>query len=282
MCRLSWNLGTSTSWYPQGLSRSVMGLLYLTSIHCVYKLGLLYLASIQCVYKLGLLYLTSIYCVYKLGLLYLTSIHCVYKLGLLYLTSIQCVYKLGLLYLTSIQCVYKLGLLYLTSIQCVYKLGLLYLTSIQCVYKLGLLYLTSIQCVYKSRYIRLNVWSVFCTVTQINQEIYREIPCFFSPICFFFCLERCRRWEYIRWKANSHDLRVAKRKCGRFHATSVHGTRKSANRLPVRVAKLNFYRSCLRKNDWLKRQTEEDRQCTSCTNYCSGKIISICIPGVYL
>jgi hypothetical protein len=29
MCRLSWNLGASTSWYPQGLSRPVMGLLYL-------------------------------------------------------------------------------------------------------------------------------------------------------------------------------------------------------------------------------------------------------------
>ena len=29
MCRLSWNLGASTSWNPQGLSRAVMGLLYL-------------------------------------------------------------------------------------------------------------------------------------------------------------------------------------------------------------------------------------------------------------
>jgi hypothetical protein len=28
MCRLSWNLGASTYWNPQGLSRSVMGLLY--------------------------------------------------------------------------------------------------------------------------------------------------------------------------------------------------------------------------------------------------------------
>jgi len=27
MCRLSWNLGASTSWNPQGLSRPVMGLL---------------------------------------------------------------------------------------------------------------------------------------------------------------------------------------------------------------------------------------------------------------
>jgi len=29
MCRLSWNLGTSDSWNPQGLSRPVMGLIYL-------------------------------------------------------------------------------------------------------------------------------------------------------------------------------------------------------------------------------------------------------------
>jgi len=29
MCRLSWNLGASTSWNPQGLSRPVMGLPYL-------------------------------------------------------------------------------------------------------------------------------------------------------------------------------------------------------------------------------------------------------------
>jgi len=29
MCRLSWNLGSSTSWNPQGLSRPVMGWLYL-------------------------------------------------------------------------------------------------------------------------------------------------------------------------------------------------------------------------------------------------------------
>jgi hypothetical protein len=30
MCRLSWNLGVSASWNPQGLSRQVMGLLYLS------------------------------------------------------------------------------------------------------------------------------------------------------------------------------------------------------------------------------------------------------------
>jgi hypothetical protein len=31
MCRLSWNLGASTSWNPQGLSRPVMGLLFFTN-----------------------------------------------------------------------------------------------------------------------------------------------------------------------------------------------------------------------------------------------------------
>jgi hypothetical protein len=33
MCRLSRNLGASTSWNPKGLSRSVMGLLYLFTKH---------------------------------------------------------------------------------------------------------------------------------------------------------------------------------------------------------------------------------------------------------
>ena len=33
MCQLSWNLGASTSWNPQGLSRPVMGLLYLFIPH---------------------------------------------------------------------------------------------------------------------------------------------------------------------------------------------------------------------------------------------------------
>jgi hypothetical protein len=32
MCRMSWNLGVSTSWNPQGLSRTVMGLLYHLSV----------------------------------------------------------------------------------------------------------------------------------------------------------------------------------------------------------------------------------------------------------
>jgi len=33
VCRLSWNLGASTNWNPQGLSRAVMGLLYLYLLH---------------------------------------------------------------------------------------------------------------------------------------------------------------------------------------------------------------------------------------------------------
>ena len=34
-CRLSWNLGASASWNPQGLSRPVMGLLYLLHMKVV-------------------------------------------------------------------------------------------------------------------------------------------------------------------------------------------------------------------------------------------------------
>jgi hypothetical protein len=33
MCRLFWNLGASTSWNPHGLSRPVMGLLYLLTFY---------------------------------------------------------------------------------------------------------------------------------------------------------------------------------------------------------------------------------------------------------
>jgi len=36
MCRLSWNLGTSPSWNPQGLCRPVMGLLYLYLFLCIF------------------------------------------------------------------------------------------------------------------------------------------------------------------------------------------------------------------------------------------------------
>ena len=40
MCRLSWYLGASASWNPQGMSRLAMGLLHLTpsshSAHCLY------------------------------------------------------------------------------------------------------------------------------------------------------------------------------------------------------------------------------------------------------
>jgi len=33
ICRLPWNLGASTSWNPLGLSRPVMGLMYLYQWH---------------------------------------------------------------------------------------------------------------------------------------------------------------------------------------------------------------------------------------------------------
>ena len=39
MCRLSWNMGASTSWNPQGLPRSVMGLLYLFTELDVYAVS---------------------------------------------------------------------------------------------------------------------------------------------------------------------------------------------------------------------------------------------------
>ena len=38
-CRLSWNLGASNSWNPQGLSRPVMGLLYLIIFREAEKAG---------------------------------------------------------------------------------------------------------------------------------------------------------------------------------------------------------------------------------------------------
>jgi len=48
VCRLSWNLGGATSWNPQGLSRPVMGLLYLlrTVMKLVSHLGQLWLQSL--------------------------------------------------------------------------------------------------------------------------------------------------------------------------------------------------------------------------------------------
>jgi hypothetical protein len=39
MCRLSWNLGASTSWNPQGVSRPVMGLLYLLHLNYIWFSG---------------------------------------------------------------------------------------------------------------------------------------------------------------------------------------------------------------------------------------------------
>ena len=38
MCQLSWNLGASTSWNPHGLSRHVMGLLYLLPFNTPHRI----------------------------------------------------------------------------------------------------------------------------------------------------------------------------------------------------------------------------------------------------
>jgi len=46
MCRLSWNLGASASWNPQGQSRPVMGLLYLFTVH-VTKLDTVHFSRLQ-------------------------------------------------------------------------------------------------------------------------------------------------------------------------------------------------------------------------------------------
>ena len=47
MCRLSWNLGASTSWNPQGLSRPVMVLPYLHHYYCYFVIRSVVRISIQ-------------------------------------------------------------------------------------------------------------------------------------------------------------------------------------------------------------------------------------------
>ena len=47
MCRLSWNLGASTSWNPQGLSRHIVGLVYLIQWSLI-KSGTVWSASNLC------------------------------------------------------------------------------------------------------------------------------------------------------------------------------------------------------------------------------------------
>jgi hypothetical protein len=46
MCRLSWNLGASTSWNPQGLSRPVMRLLCFTQVNIMLEIWLLFLSTL--------------------------------------------------------------------------------------------------------------------------------------------------------------------------------------------------------------------------------------------
>ena len=60
---------------------------------------------------------------------------------------------------------------------------------VQCVSackRVHFIFYTNTKCEYRSRYLRLDVLPIFYTVTLINQERYYEIPCFFSPIRFFF------------------------------------------------------------------------------------------------
>jgi hypothetical protein len=58
LCRLSGNLGASTSWNPQGLSRPVMGLLYICKLD-IFNYGVRNLSSpnvsgvMNCVFPLG-------------------------------------------------------------------------------------------------------------------------------------------------------------------------------------------------------------------------------------
>ena len=47
MCRLSWNLGASASWNPQGLSRTVMGLLYLFTVLCTAQIEALFIMNLS-------------------------------------------------------------------------------------------------------------------------------------------------------------------------------------------------------------------------------------------
>jgi hypothetical protein len=64
MCRLSWNLVAPNSWNPLGLSRPVMGLLYLYTRYTIYDrkyISLNYLIEIVLDYILDILYLYITY-----------------------------------------------------------------------------------------------------------------------------------------------------------------------------------------------------------------------------
>ena len=55
MCRLSWNLGASNSWNPQGLSKPVMGLLHLLLVGVVYRIrmNVILKRHSKCILQLG-------------------------------------------------------------------------------------------------------------------------------------------------------------------------------------------------------------------------------------
>ena len=78
MCRLAWNLGASTSWNPQGLSRPVMGLLYLFympyfTVYCC----LLHPFHIGFTFFLILVYVSWIIPVYFMYVLFFAASYCV-------------------------------------------------------------------------------------------------------------------------------------------------------------------------------------------------------------
>ena len=79
MCRLSWNLGTSTSWNPQGLSRPVMGLLYLFTFSQIVIVHYLMTPWPHPKYKSGEQTRTNCSCWYKQ--IFSTAIHdCLFRM----------------------------------------------------------------------------------------------------------------------------------------------------------------------------------------------------------
>jgi len=66
MCRLSWNLEASTFWNPQGLSRPVMGLLYL--LFCIIYYMLYYIIlhhiTLHCIFVFAFHFMSCVIFVY--------------------------------------------------------------------------------------------------------------------------------------------------------------------------------------------------------------------------
>jgi hypothetical protein len=76
ICRLSWNLGASTFWNPQGLSRPVMGLLYLL-LDCVH-----YLTCTRSWYLLFILLLYVVLILLQLSAVRFNEDPCVQEFGI--------------------------------------------------------------------------------------------------------------------------------------------------------------------------------------------------------